>query len=282
MRPIAALAPLLLALAACQTHTPYDDPYGPSGYPPAPYPEPYPPYPPYPPTTPYPPPAPYPVPPGAADYRASGTEPFWDLTIGSRDMIFTDRGTGLTVTQPTPAPSQGAGGPIYRTPRLEVTVTRLACSDGMSDRTYPDTVEVRVDGRLYRGCGTPGDSLAPLPPTQPLPPVSGLPGPPLDRTRWTVVAINGQRTPPTGNFAMEFDGGRLSARFGCNSIGAGYTQTGATLDAGAILATKMACPDMIWENQGIAVLDQAMTVTALGPNRITLTSSAGSLELVRR
>ncbi len=279
MKPIAAVAPMLLALAACQTYPP-NDPYGPSGYPPqAPYPEPYPPYPP---TSPYPPPAPYPTPPGAGDYRALGTEPFWDLTIGSRDMIFTDRGTGLTVSQPTPTPISGTAGPIYRTQRLEVNVTHTPCSDGMSDRTYPDTVQVRVDGRLYRGCGTPGDTLAPIPPTQPLPPVSGIPGPQLDRTRWTVAAINGRRTPPTGNFSMEFDEGRLSARFGCNNIGAGYTQTGAALDAGAILATKMACPDMSWETQGIAVLDQTMQAQALGRNRMVLTSSAGSLELVRR
>ncbi len=115
----------------------------------------------------------------------------------------------------------------------------------------------------------------------PVPPAAGL-APPLDRTRWAVVAINGQPTPRQGEFAMEFDAGRLSAKFGCNSLGAGYIQTGASLDAGAIIATRMACPDMSWENQGAAVLDQVMQVSAMAPNRITLTSSAGSIELMRR
>ena len=32
-------------------------------------------------------------------------------------------------------------------------VVHAPCSDGMSDRTYPDKVEIRVDGQVYRGCG---------------------------------------------------------------------------------------------------------------------------------
>jgi heat shock protein HslJ len=286
--------PLALSLAACMT--PYGDPYGqsgsqepypPQGYPPEGYPpQPYPPegYPPQP----YPPADPgpgYPLPPGAGDYRAVGTEPFWDLTIG-RDLTFTDRGTGLTIVQPTPQVITGVAGEIYRTQRLEVNITHQRCNDGMSDRSYPDTVQVYADGRLYRGCGgtAAGDSLAPVPPgAAPMPPpVTGGDGPPLDRTRWLVLAINGRPVPRDYQYWMEFDGGKLSAKFGCNSIGAGYTQTGATIDAGAIIATRMSCGDMSWESQGVAVLDQPMQVSAQGPTRATLTSSAGSIELMRR
>ena len=37
-----------------------------------------------------------------------------------------------------------------------MNIVHRQCSDGMSDRTYPDTVHVRVDGRQrYRGCGAP-------------------------------------------------------------------------------------------------------------------------------
>lgn len=247
------LAPLALAVTACETYPPQDDPYGPGGYPPAPYPqEPYP-----------------PRPPMTDEYRAIGTEPFWDLTIG-RDIVFTDRGNNIRIVQPTPQPINGVAGEIYRTPRLEVNIVHSRCSDGMSDRVYPDTVDVRADGRQYRGCG-------------------GVPGdfggqddaPSLDRTRWSVVAVNGRPTPP-GEYFIEFDNGRLSARFGCNGIGAGYTQTGSTLDAGALIATRMACPDMSWENQGSAVLDQLMTIEWFDNHRIALNSSAGRLDLVRR
>jgi heat shock protein HslJ len=302
MRTVLATLPLL-ALAACMT--PYGDPYGQQGgYPPQGYPEPYPPQG-YPQPQPYPQPGPdygYPAPPGASDYHASGTEPFWDISIG-RDMVFNDRGTGLTISQPTPQVINGVAGEIYRTQRLEVNITHARCNDGMSDRTYPDTVQVHADGRLYRGCGgaAANDPLAPIAPgaaTTP-PPAYGNPAPPagygtagpppgagmappLDRTRWLVLAINGRPVPRDYNYWMEFDAGKLSAKFGCNSIGAGYTQTESTIDAGAVMSTKMACGDMNWETQGIAVIDQVMTVSAQGPTRMTLTSSAGSIELLRR
>ena len=173
----------------------------------------------------------YPLPPVPGDYRASGTEPFWDLTIG-RELIFTDRGTGLTIVQPTPRRSAASPATIYRTQRLEVNITHQPCNDGMSDRSYPDTVQVYADGRLYRGCGgaAAGDPLAPAPPGAA--PMAAAAGRRQGRRRrstaragwcWRSTAA---RCRATSNIAMEFDAGKLSAKFGCNSIGAGYTQTG--------------------------------------------------------
>lgn len=100
-----------------------------------------------------------PPPPAAEPYRAIGTEPFWDLTIG-REMVFTDRGTDLVVVQPTPRPIHGFAGDIYQTPRLNVNIVHARCSDGMSDRVYPDSVQVTVDGRQYKGCGASAEWFA--------------------------------------------------------------------------------------------------------------------------
>ena len=169
MKNIAAFPLLALALTACDPYYntgPEPYPQGPQGYPqpgypPYPgqgYPDPGPPMPPGGPVYPGPgqptsPPPGYPS--GETSYRAIGTEPFWDLEIG-RDLIFTDRGNNVSVSQSAPAPIQGTAGPIYRTDRLEVNIVHRQCSDGMSDRSYPDTVDVRVDGRQrYRGCGAP-------------------------------------------------------------------------------------------------------------------------------
>ena len=102
---------------------------------------------------PVPPPPPLtPNPPGGV-YRALGTEPFWDLTINERQMVFTNRGTNAQVAQPTPRVIIGIAGEIYQTPRLGVNIVHRQCNDGMSDRVYPDTVQVTVDGRQYNGCG---------------------------------------------------------------------------------------------------------------------------------
>lgn len=93
------------------------------------------------------------VPPApAADYRAIGTEPFWDLSFAPQ-LVFTDRGNGVIVAEPLPRPIGGKAGTTYRGRRIIVTITPGPCSDGMSDRVYPDSVLVQVDGQPYRGCG---------------------------------------------------------------------------------------------------------------------------------
>jgi heat shock protein HslJ len=294
MKTIAALPLLALALTACE---PYYSQPGPQPYPQGPQGSPYPdtgyPGPPMPPGQPYPGPGqPYPnpgypqpgypqpgYPVGDAHYRAIGTEPFWDLEIG-RDLVFTDRGSDISVTQRAPAPIQGTAGPIYRTPRLDVNITHTRCSDGMSDRTYPDTVHVTVDGRQYRGCGAPIAFFSQVGETgQPNYPGPGAPVINLNGTNWRVLSINGTRT-PASNFYVNFMPDRINAKFGCNSLGASYTQNGNLLDAGAVMATRMACPDMTFENQGSRILEQPMTISGLG-DRITLSNRNGSIELVQ-
>ena len=250
MRMTLALPLLALGLAACQTYPGYPGP-GYPGYPgPAPYPD------------------------AQANYRAIGTEPFWDLEIG-RDMIFTDRGNNVRVVQPTPRPTNGTAGEIYQTQRLNVNIVHSRCSDGMSDRTYPDTVTVRVDGRDYRGCGA---NIAFFGQT-------GENGTPnqgqidLGGTNWTVVAINGRPT-PRANFYLNFQPDRIGGKFGCNMLGASYSVSGSTLTAGAVMSTRMGCPDMSFETQGSAVLAQPMQVAGMGDD-LTLSNRAGTIALRR-
>jgi heat shock protein HslJ len=321
MKNIAAFPLLALALAACQPYgygPGYQQPYpqGPEGYPQSPYPAPGypgPDSPPFPPGQPYPGPGQptYPAPnnpTGETSYRAVGTEPFWDLEIG-RELIFTDRGNNVSVSDPTPTPINGIAGETYRTQRLEVNIVHRQCSDGMSDRSYPDTVDVRVDGRQrYRGCGAPiaffnevdetGQPNEPTPPYYPPPGQPNYPGQPgypgasgypapgapgammLGGTNWRVAAINGRPTPPR-NFYLNFmPDNRIGAKFGCNSLGASYSQQGATLTAGPVMATRMACPEMSFESQGSRVLERPMTISGFG-DHLTLTSSNGSIDLVR-
>ena len=248
-----AVLPLLAALGACQT---YPGPYGPPGYP-EPYPQPY--------------PQPYPEPgPTTGDYRAMGTEPFWDLTIG-RDLVFTDRGNNLQVVQPAPRPIIAVAGEIYQTRRINVNIVHARCSDGMSDRSYPDQVQLTVDGRAYRGCGGPSSFFAQT--------GAALSVPRLARTNWTVVTINGRPVPRSGYY-VNFAPDRLSAKFGCNQLGAGYSVTRDLLRPGAIMATRMACPDMSFENAGNAILSMPMTIANVG-ERLTLSNRNGAITMVR-
>jgi uncharacterized membrane protein len=104
-----------------------------------------------------PPPAPpiTPNPPGGV-YSAAGTEPFWTLTVDSQQMVFTDRNTNAQIIQPTPSAIVGAGGETYQTPRIRLNIVHTPCNNGMSDRNYPDRVQVTVDGRSFSGCGGAG------------------------------------------------------------------------------------------------------------------------------
>ena len=95
--------------------------------------------------------APIPGPP-PAPYHALGTEPFWNLLIDERDLTFTQPDV-QPVRQPRPAAINGIAGEIYQTRRINVNIVHAQCSDGMSDRTYPDKVQVTIDGRRFEGCG---------------------------------------------------------------------------------------------------------------------------------
>jgi uncharacterized membrane protein len=257
MKTIIALPLLALGLAACDT-VPYGPPpYGDPG--PAPYPQPYPPQ-------------------AQGDYRAIGTEPFWDLNIG-RDMVFTDRGNNISVTEPTPPPRSGFAGETYQGRRLSVNIVHAACSDGMSDRSYPDTVNVNVDGRAYRGCGADAAFFTSVneynqPPGAPVQGVFNL-----ANTNWRVVAVNGQPAPMSGHY-LNFMPDRVSGKFGCNTIGAGYSVSGSTLRSGAILTTRMACPGNIIEERALAIMAKPMTLAESG-DRLSLSNSAGTIELTR-
>jgi uncharacterized membrane protein len=94
-----------------------------------------------------------PPPPPPPPYRALGTEPFWNVLIDQHHITFIEP-DAQPIRQPTPAPINGFAGPIYQTPRIHVNIVKnQRCSDGMSDRVYPDRVQVRVDGRQFNGCG---------------------------------------------------------------------------------------------------------------------------------
>jgi uncharacterized membrane protein len=92
--------------------------------------------------------------------RCSGTEPFWGVEVGygraNADLAFEQRRTRLALATPIQAaarphlwllPSANA-----RDPASFLLVERRVCSDGMSERSYPFTVSLRIAGTLLAGC----------------------------------------------------------------------------------------------------------------------------------
>lgn len=90
----------------------------------------------------------HPAPP-AAPYHAVGTDG-WHLIIDDKHVTYI--GAGQTpILQPRPQAITGVAGEIYQTQRIHVNVVHAQCVAG--GRTYPDRVQVRVDGVQRDGCG---------------------------------------------------------------------------------------------------------------------------------
>jgi uncharacterized membrane protein len=89
--------------------------------------------------------------------RALGTEPFWALDIDSTGFRFTTPEDAAGTRFPPNAPSPVAGDTTLWLAKTDLSALHVriwpeACSDGMSDRTYPYTALVRVGVTSYRGC----------------------------------------------------------------------------------------------------------------------------------
>ena len=118
-----------------------------------------------------------------------------------------------------------------------------------------------------------GCAAAPLAPS----PTAQLAG-----TSWRVVAVNGQATPASGDYAMRFDaGGGVGARFGCNAMGGQYRLAGNQLAVSNLTSTLMGCPGpaATLERQGAAVLGQPMRIGLTSNGQMSLTNSVGSIAL---
>jgi uncharacterized membrane protein len=85
----------------------------------------------------------------------TGTEPFWAGEVGGGSLTYktpeNQDGTTIRVER-----FAGRGGIAFSGlldgAHFEMTVTPLACSDGMSDRTYPFTVTLEIGEDRRNGC----------------------------------------------------------------------------------------------------------------------------------
>lgn len=205
------------------------------------------------------------------DYRASGTEPFWSLTIGARTMRFEAPGR-QPVSVPTPKVIHGFAGEIWQTRRINVNTNHIKCSDGMSDRSYPDTVTVTVDGRAYKGCG--GAPVA-------------APATSLIDGNWRIAALNGRPVARGTTPSIAFDNGRVSGNASCNRFNGSFTFARGRLNTGGVASTRMACIDRtrnLQEQAILGLLGERLTLSTgnRGGNKLVLTGARGrSMTLVR-
>ena len=91
--------------------------------------------------------------------KAIGTEPFWGARIEGRCVTYStpeDQAGTRIWTRYNPGPDGGVWvGTFKGKPFKLITRLRPDCSDGMSDRTYPQEAMLTVAGEERRGCAAP-------------------------------------------------------------------------------------------------------------------------------
>lgn len=105
----------------------------------------------------------------------------------------------------------------------------------------------------------------------------------FEGTRWHVTAINGRATPATGDYRIEFKDGGIGGSFGCNHFGGRYAVRGEAVVVREMRSTMMACSDPAasFEGAGFTILNQPMTMSWSGGDRLTLSNAGGRIELNR-
>lgn len=87
--------------------------------------------------------------------RFLGTEPFWNGTVQGTELVYKslENEAGDTVAVRRFAGNNGLGfSGTLRDQPFDMTVTPGECSDGMSDRTFPFTVTLKIGADQRSGC----------------------------------------------------------------------------------------------------------------------------------
>jgi heat shock protein HslJ len=203
---------------------------------------------------------------GPSTYEALGTEPFWSLKMSNGIMLFKDANSPTThdmAYSETPT----LNGWRYTSKTMIADVTYAPCNDGMSDRTYKDTVTVVMGNETYKGCG--GGVL---------PPVS------LERTVWRITSINGTEIPASQGALVSFGDGRMSGTVGCNRLGSDYTYAAGKLGFGPVMSTRMACQEPLssQEYSFVSLIGSAASTSFSSDGSLILTGKNGAVAILEQ
>jgi uncharacterized membrane protein len=211
-------------------------------------------------------------------YSASGTEPFWGLTIDRRTMLLDDESAERKIRAPTPRPKVTRIGATYVTPTMTVRIRHEGCNDGMSEGVYADSVEVVVEGMRLRGCG--GPEVQPRH---------------IGGSSWDLMAVNGKEVPAqpaehaweTGRlFVVHWQlNSTLRANLGCGEIIGRYRAANGRIVSTIPLvpAATGRCEHAAFERKAAAILAAPVSVRWIEKDdEAELRSSRGVIRLHRR
>ena len=222
-------------------------------------------------------------------YRAAGAG--WTLAIGAGSVIYRENGRARVIT-PSPAARGSFNGERLVTPRITIDITHSGCSLRGNGARFRDTVRVTTAGRTVVGCG--GGLLSggysapvarpyparPMPMRAPEPQGSGAYG--IDRSSWTIIAVDDQPVHTARATSIRFHDGRVDGNAGCNAFGGSYRMDRGVLTADRINSTRMACgAGSSVERAVFATLEGGAEIDEQGRDRLVLNGRDHSVTLGR-
>ncbi|WP_052071930.1 META domain-containing protein [Sphingopyxis sp. MWB1] len=192
---------------------------------------------------------------------ALGTEPGWTLEITPERLNYNGDYGETKIRLPNPGAARLAdGGTHYAAGRLDVTIHRAPCSDGMSDRLYMDTVRLIADGKRLNGCGGEVDVAAML-----------------NDTRWQSVRGDEAASSVIPPVRLHFAGERISGHSGCNQFIGTFRHDGKYLTPGPLTITEKACPAPVMEQERrfLDMMKGPVTIDIDAEGKMILTGKSG-------
>ncbi|NIR17587.1 MAG: hypothetical protein GWN86_28235, partial [Desulfobacterales bacterium] len=96
------------------------------------------------------------------EFRASGNEPFWNVTISRNEITFSELGKPKMIF-PHVAPKLSGNHYVYSSRivgpapyGIEIIIDEKRCIDSMSGEHFSFAAQVSLDGRKYMGCAREG------------------------------------------------------------------------------------------------------------------------------
>ncbi len=182
-----------------------------------------------------------------ASFKATGTEPFWGLTISENKIVLDLIEDSIVVT--TPIPETAVDTKIYhianQETNLDIQIKMSKCENGMSGKVSPYTVTIRykrpndLRETILSGCGNYAADN------------------PLDGS-WILTQINGNLVKKSDENVVNLNingNGSFSGFSGCNQINGELIINNSDLRFKDVASTKIFCGKDNVEAQFLALLN---------------------------
>ncbi len=197
-------------------------------------------------------------------YYARGQKPGWTLVLFAGHARL-DYDGNATLDQVLPPVRTTASGRHYASRALTIDLTRTACVDPLSGKSFPETVRVVVGARVLHGCG-------------------GAATGSIENVEWLVENIGGGGVIDGSRVTIEVHDKRVVGRAGCNRYSASAALDGKIMKIGPVIATRMACAQAVMdqETKFMDILQGVMRYRLTENGALIMTAADGRTIIARR